>query len=308
MKNVQLRHFAFTCNNYNYQSYRKIVSARRDLDMSYLIFGKEVGEVEKTPHLQGYVQLAKRKYLKAIIASLPNFHITICNGSSQQNIDYCKEDGDWLERGISRTQEKRNADQKSDWSELIEYAVNNEVDVLQEIAPRQFVQYYRTFKSIAVDNLKAKAIDRKCLWVYGEPGTGKSKFVHDHYPNAYWKNANKWWDSYKGEKVVVLDDLGTHHLFELLKRWADRYPVLGEVKGSSIGLTYETLIITSNFSIKELGGQEVPTVTQESVARRFLQVKVLHQDPAEDLVVLKYGGVNPQSLRMLMSAEGFSFD
>ena len=66
---------------------------------------------------------------------------------------------------------------------------------------------------------------RECHWYWGEAGTGKSKAAFNFLPGvkAYPKMANKWWDGYKGSKVVVLDDFGLNHkvLVDHLKRWAD---------------------------------------------------------------------------------------
>lgn len=33
-------------------------------------------------------------------------------------------------------------------------------------------------------------------WIWGEPGTGKTRGVWDKYPDLYVKNLNKWWDGY----------------------------------------------------------------------------------------------------------------
>jgi len=307
MKNIQLRHFAFTCNNYTAKSIDCIRKARISLEFSYLIYGKEIGDIG-TPHLQGYVQLKKRKYFKSVVGALPGFHITICKGNSQENIDYCKKDNKTFELGIARSVGGK-VKQKEDWQELCELAMSGEHDKIMESNPGKFVKYYRTWKNIGVDYNKAKPNpDRLCLWIYGAPGTGKSLMAHSLWPEAYWKNANKWWDGYAGEETVILDDLGTCHLYEYLKRWADKYPVLGEIKGSSIGLTYNTLVVTSNFNIKELGSS-IELVTVAAVQRRFLQVLVVRPFVVEglitDLIVEVLGVPGELSLRELLKGNGF---
>ena len=127
-----------------------------------------------------------------------------------------------------------------------------------------------------------------CFPVTIKLGSGKSRVSHMLFPFAYWKNGNKWWDGYRGEHTVVLDDLDTPVLFGHLKRWADRYKVVGEVKGSSIGLTYNQFVVTSNFTPGDLGVQDdrMPTATIQAIVRRFLVVEAVGWDPVfEDLAV-----------------------
>lgn len=76
---------------------------------------------------------------------------------------------------------------------------------------------------------------KTCLWIYGKPGSGKTRWAVSHYPQAYRKLQNKWWDSYQAHKAVIIDDLGQEAkawIGTFLKQWADPwYNHPGEVKG-----------------------------------------------------------------------------
>lgn len=105
--------------------------------------------------------------------------------------------------------------------------------------------------SIAVPEYMPK----KCLWITGLTGTGKSRWVRDTYPGLFYnKPMNKWWDGYKGEKVVLIDDFDLkgeclgHHL----KIWADCYSFNAEVKGSTVRPVLDTFIITSQYTPKDI--------------------------------------------------------
>lgn len=66
------------------------------------------------------------------------------------------------------------------------------------------------------------------------------------------KLSNKWWDGYQGQEAVIMDDLGEEHakcLTSHLKHWADPWGKMpGEIKGGQVALTYDTFIVTSNYS------------------------------------------------------------
>lgn len=288
MANKQLKHFAFTWNNYQDVDYIDILNkAKNDLGISYIVYGYEIAPTTGTLHLQGYVQTEKRVYLTKINKCLPKVHITICNGSSQDNIDYCKKLDNFVEDGVPRTEARRIKKCKDDWEALVNLAESGKIQEIRTDFPKEYLVYYRTFQQIAQDRLKPEPIVRACYWIWGKPGSGKSRAVHQHFPDAYWKNANKWWDGYQGQESVVLDDLGGAFLYEHLKRWADRYPVIGEVKGSSIGLSYKRFIVTSNFDVDDPAITEhIPLETIRAVQRRFVVVRAVEwSSTLEDLIV-----------------------
>ena len=55
--------------------------------------------------------------------------------------------------------------------------------------------------------------------------TGKSRYVREKYPDAFIKDANKWWDGYNGEEVVIIKDIDKYDikLGRHLKLWGDHY-------------------------------------------------------------------------------------
>ena len=65
--------------------------------------------------------------------------------------------------------------------------------------------------------------DQNMLWFYGGSGTGKSYTARKMWPEAYIKQANKWWDDYKQEPCTLIEDFDIIHdkLAHHLKIWAD---------------------------------------------------------------------------------------
>lgn len=119
-----------------------------------------------------------------------------------------------------------------------------------------------TPKARAKDNLK------RIAWLWGEARSGKSTTAR--VGDYYLKLGNKWWDGYKGEKRVVIDDLGKETakaLTDKLKLWADpHFDQTGETKGGAVLLTFDELIVTANWHPYDVWGE---TADYEPIKMRF---------------------------------------
>lgn len=160
-------------------------------------------------------------------------------------------------------------------------------DLKDEVHPMNLI---RTIAGIQYAKLMEDGA-RQCedvrgVWLYGPPGTGKSH-VAESLKGEYTlfsKPSSKWWDGYDGQQVVVIEDLDTEHLAHLLKIWADKWACTGEVKGGTVPLRHEVLVVTSNYSITELltrnlrEGQPSDVMLIEALGRRF---KAIHLESRE---------------------------
>lgn len=150
---------------------------------------------------------------------------------------------------------------------------------LDDIDPEMLIKYYSTFKKIRVDYGKMPdplpdQAEPRNFWYYGETGTGKSYSARAEYPGAYLKNAtNKWWDGYQTSlKSVLIEDFDKAHNYMgfYLKIWADRYPFLAEVKGASMMIRPDNVIVTSNWAPNQIWTEDE---TLQPILRRFKVVK-----------------------------------
>lgn len=268
-RNVRSRGWTFTVNNYNEDSEKLL----QGLDVSYLIYGREVGE-SGTPHLQGYLFYKSARTFTSVKKKLPEgAHIEAALGNTLQNFNYCTKDGDFFEKGTRPlTAKEKGTKEKTRFEDAFSAAKEGRLD---DIPADIRVRYYRTWKTIQRDYMPdvPDADDVTGVWFYGEAGAGKSRTARAEFPGAYLKNCNKWWDGYQNEDNVIIDDLDTKHdvLGHHLKIWADRYCFVAETKGGAIKIRPKKIIVTSQYTPEEIWADPK---TVDAINRRFKRKKI----------------------------------
>lgn len=280
------RGWCFTLNNYGDEDVKVLSEGgATPQDVVYLLFGKEVSS-SGTLHLQGYVHFKTVKSFKQVKAAISDrAHVEPRQGTVKQACEYCCKDGDVVEYGNRPNQGKR-----TDLEEVTQKILSGtSLSVIAEESPTVFVKYSRGLRDLALISQKPYIRADVCgLWIFGEPGTGKSDYASTLYPSAYRKAQNKWWDGYAGEKVVILDDLDSPALCHHLKIWADKWACTGETKGGTVHLKHDVFIVTSNYKISEIvsKNQDQPDFAMiAALERRFktLEIRKKFYPPAESV-------------------------
>lgn len=117
-------------------------------------------------------------------------------------------------------------------------------------------------------------IQAKVFW--GPSGVGKTRRAWEEAkalgPVYIKTGTHKWWDGYRGEKFVIIDEFdGMIRLTNLLT-WLDRYPCRVEYKGGSSPLLATHFWVTSNLPLEEW----FPDAKPDQVAALRRRVKVTH--------------------------------
>lgn len=251
------KYWCWTLNNptiTEMESIDQLVSGDGSTGISYVIYGKEIGE-KGTPHFQGYLELNKRvriSYLKKV-PGLARAHFERRRGEQGEAIAYCKKDGQWFQFGTAaRCGRGRRTDLEDIRQEIVE---GKKEDEIADAHFTQWVQYRRSFE--AYRDLKNQPRFRKDLKVYvlwGESGVGKSSYVYSRFGDDLWISTNpvlRWFDGYTGQGVVLIDDFSGECPFRFLLRLLDVYPLRVEVKGGSIAWNPTKIFITSNKPVQE---------------------------------------------------------
>lgn len=274
----QSKNWCFTWNNYPEDAADILEELDHHDKIEYLVAGREVGE-SGTPHLQGFVRWYEVMTRSRVIMLLPGCHVEKTKGSAAQAIAYCKKE-DQSEHGpiefgkVPRTQGSGQADR---WKRVRASAAAGDFAAIDDEIYCKYINNMRAIHAEA-QSMPAPLVAPDHLWIYGETGSGKSHVVATTYPGRYIKNLNKWWDGYTDQGVVHIDEIDPTHTYMtgFLKSWCDKWAFNGEYKGSSRMLRPPRIIVTSNYSIDDMG---FPPKCCAAIKRRFTEVhKVREQN------------------------------
>ena len=217
-------------------------------------------------HWQFIVYLKKKSRSAAVRKLYPGGHVELTRSAAAEEYVW-KEDTRIPDTQfeIGKKSLKRNS--PVDWDNVWESAKKGKLD---DIPADIKIRCYSNLKRIHQDHLKPEALEKEVKVFIGPTGTGKSRRAWEEAgPEAYPKDPrSKFWDGYRGQKNVVIDEFrGSIDIAHLL-RWLDRYPVNVEVKGSSTALAARKVWITSNIPPREWY-PEVDQETFQALLRRF---------------------------------------
>lgn len=269
----QGKRWCFTINNPTPADFIFITAIQQSTD--YGIIGQEVGS-NGTPHLQGYLVFPTNKRMAAVKKVHCKAHWELAKGTSESNKAYCSKEQNFQEWGICPGAESEAGGQGTAaiWDTARTAASEGR---FQDIPSCIYIKHLSSFHRIHL-MMSVRPPDLPLgylpgVWIVGKPGTGKSRVVRDTLTPNYTKNMNKWWDNYKGEDTVLLEDFDracVPAFSHLLKIWGDRYAFLGEYKNGSFYIRPKYFIITSNYTMAELFEDNM---IREAIERRFTTIQ-----------------------------------
>lgn len=207
----------------------------------YLIVGNEVGE-KGTPHYQGYVSLENPMSMKALSKILTRARLVVSAGTDKQNQTYCSKEQVILEHGEpSEGQGKR-----TDIKEIADLIKSHQIS-LEELMfeyPDMYLKYSRSFEKMFNAVMTARESAPEVHWRWGLAGTGKTRYCIETHPDHYVKDGTMWWDGYKQNEAIIIDDFDNAIPYRTLLRMLDRYQYQGQVKGGYVQIDSPYIYIT----------------------------------------------------------------
>ncbi len=248
------RNYVFTLNNPTISEKRLLHAFKKEAkSIRYVVFQKEKAETG-TVHYQGYVEMSTPHtmvWMHKHINKRLSFQKR--RGTRVQARDYCMksdtriegpwEYGDWKAGGSGS---------RTDISEL--YKDSRSDMTILDVADKHQGTYLKYWKAVrhvkqlcAVDKPPIR-MNLKVILYYGPPGTGKTRRAYAYDPNLFAVPIGKdiWYDNYRGESTVLLDDFAGEMRLSDLLRLLDIYPIQVPVKGDFVWMKATTIIITTN--------------------------------------------------------------
>lgn len=195
-------------------------------------------------HWQFVVGFKAQTRLSAVIKVFGKYHAEPTKTQAAE--DYCQKEETRVEGtqfSLGSRPIKRGS--ATDWAIVLGHVKSGKHDL---IPADIYLRYFSNIERIAVKNATPIGIERVCTVYYGTTGNGKSRIAWQEAGlDAYPKDPmSKFWDGYNGHEHVVIDEFRGSIAISHILRWLDRYPVLVEVKGSSVVFKAKKVWITSN--------------------------------------------------------------
>lgn len=93
--NPRKRKWCLTLNNWTEDEYQSLRKALDTETRTFWILGKEIGSVQLTQHIQGYIEYPNARSLSSMKKLCPRAHWEHAKGNREQNFNYCSKDGNY---------------------------------------------------------------------------------------------------------------------------------------------------------------------------------------------------------------------
>jgi len=247
-------------------------------ECNYIKGQLERGEQDGYEHWQFVIYFKDPKRLAAVKKIFPvEAHYELTRSAAAEAYVWKEETriGEPFELG--KKPFKRNS--SVDWDIIKKRAKEGNLEH-EDIPSDIYIRHYHALKSIARDNLQPayREIGEVVLY-HGPTHTGKSfaafgdAAIVGGEDGYYSKNIrSKFWDGYRGQKVVVFDEFRGAIAVDYLLRWLDKYPTLVDTKGSSVALQATHFYFTSNVRIEDWY-ENLDHFTLDALRRRFTRIE-----------------------------------
>ncbi len=308
LDNKASRKWLLTINNpddkgLNHNTLKSILSSLSGKGF-YWCMCDEIGGKDKTYHTHLFLYRDCQWTFERIKKAFPKAHIDKAYGTTQQNRDYIRKEGNYENSEKALTNLKDTFEESGDCPEEKQGARNDlaqlysmikdgcsNYEILESNANyiRQLDKLDRIRETLRFEEYKNKCRDVKVEYFFGSTGSGKTSSIFDTYgfDNVYRVTDIKHpFDSYRGQDVIVFEEFysANYQISDLLN-WLDRYPVELPCRYMNKVACYTKVFFTSNISLTlqyTSLQKEVPE-TWKAFLRRINCIRRFNDDKSVDI-------------------------
>lgn len=265
-------------------------------------------QVEEAPetgkiHLQGYVELTQPVRRTSLQTIDRKAHWEAAKGSRAQCVQYCQKEetralGEFPDARYCDPllREKSTQGRRSDLIDIASNIANGTLsrNDLFSTRPDVVLKFSRGVNELfrhAEQRTGSVQRDVRVTVLYGHAGSGKTRYAYQSCDDVFiLENSNGdnvWWDGYRGESTLIIDDFYGWIKHNLLLRLLDRYPCRLEVKGGSTYAKWTNVFITSN-QPPELWYKKFPWESDMALQRRITEIWFCVLDKNDDNIPYKW--------------------
>lgn len=250
---------------------------RVELNPTYMIMGKEQGEVTERKHFQGYLEFEPRKKAGAIENAfrkrfpLPiSVHFESAKGNADENIEYCtKEDKEAFIFGEPMHQEQgKRSDLEEVSKKILQGASNREIAMEHPVA---YIKYHKGIEALHRQVQPKREGNIKLIFLWGETGTGKTLNASEHNPERVEYTSSDFLLGYTGKPTVLFDDfdwkkMSIHTFLKITDNYTDQ-PI--NIKNGHVEWCPQTVIFTSNDNPRQDWYKDAMDAHKQAILRRI---------------------------------------
>ena len=235
----------------------------------YYCLCDEIGETG-TPHIHLFFCCTNAVSFDRVKKLFSSAHIETARGSCQENRDYIRKEGKYLN---SEKKETNNIDTFEEYGimpldksaknetvseqilEMIESGCSN-VEIIK-VFPSYLTKLPhldRTRQTLLEDKNKDSRRDVEVTYIFGETATGKTRYVMDKYgySNVYKiTNYKNPFDGYSGQDVILFDEFRSSLPLSDMLQYLDCYPCLLPARFADKVACFTKAYIISNIDLSD---------------------------------------------------------
>lgn len=274
----------------------------------YWCMADEVGETG-TPHTHVYLACQNAIMFSTLQKRFYGAHIEPAKGTHQQNRDYVRKEGKWLndakhETSLPDTFEEsgelpEETNQRLQVSEAIyamvkDGASNTEILEAYPAAMNRLQHIESTRQALLKEKYRKEFRHVEVHYIWGKTRVGKTRYVMDQYGYDQVYRVTSYqhpFDDYAGEPVLLLDEFRSSLPFSDMLKYLEGYPVTLPCRYANKAACFTQVYIISNIPLSE----QYPNIqAEEPESWRAFKARLIEvYEMLPDSTPVPFEGVKP---------------